>query len=107
MRILLDESAPRIIKTALPHLQISTVQEMGWAGKGNGELLTLSEARFDVFITADKKLRYQQNFAGKTLAVVVIPTNPVPVVTRLLTQIEQAATTVTTGNVVEIPLPLD
>ncbi len=107
MRILLDESAPRIIKTALPHLEISTVQEMGWAGKGNGELLTLAEARFDVFITADKKLRYQQNFAGKRLAVVVIPTNQVPVVTHLLTQIEQAASTVTTGNVVEIPLPLD
>ena len=56
MNILLDECTPRIVKKRLPRRAISTVQEMGWAGVRNGELLTAAEAQFDVFITADKKL---------------------------------------------------
>jgi hypothetical protein len=57
LKILLDESAPRLIKTSLPEFSISTVQEMGWAGLKNGELLALAEKQFDVFITADRQLR--------------------------------------------------
>ncbi|MBI3603719.1 MAG: DUF5615 family PIN-like protein [Nitrospirae bacterium] len=79
MNILLDESAPRLIKTRLPQFSIRTVQEMGWAGMRNGELLAVAEGQFDVFVTADKMLRYQQNLTGKRLAVVVLPSNQVPV----------------------------
>lgn len=107
MKILLDESAPRVIKRLLPHLQIQTVQEMGWTGKGNGELLRLAEEQFDVFVTADKKLRYQQNLARQGLGIVVIPTNQVPVVSRLIGDIERAATTITAGMIVEIPPPTE
>ena len=67
MNILLDESAPRLIKTRLAEFSISTVQEMGWTGLKNGELLVLAERQFDVFITADQQLRYQQNLAGRRL----------------------------------------
>lgn len=88
MRILLDESAPRLIKTRLPHLTISTVQEMGWAGLTNGELLRLAAEQFDVLITADKKLRHQQTLSGRRLAVIILPSNQVPVVANLLSVIE-------------------
>jgi hypothetical protein len=106
LNILLDESAPRLIKTRLPNLSIRTVQEMGWTGIKNGELLTLAEEQFDVFITADKKLRYQQNLTGKRLAVVVLPSNQVPVVTTLLPAIAQVLKDIQPGAAVEIPMPL-
>lgn len=59
MKILLDESVPRLLKVRLPHLDIATVQKLGWAGMRNGELLRQAEAQFEVLITADQNLRYQ------------------------------------------------
>jgi len=47
------------------------VQEAGWAGKKNGELLSLAETAFDALITVDTNLRYQQNLAGRKIAIVV------------------------------------
>ncbi len=54
----------------------------------NGELLKLVEADFDVFITSDKNLRYQQNLQTRKTAVLLLPSNQVPVVADLLPQIE-------------------
>jgi len=72
MRLLLDESLPRGLKDLLsPHL-VATVQEKGWAGTSNGELLRKAESEFDVFLTADQNLEYQQNLTGYGLAVVVL-----------------------------------
>lgn len=105
MKILLDESAPRLIKTSLPEFSISTVQEMGWAGLKNGELLALAEKQFDVFITADKQLRYQQNLTGRRLAVIVLPSNQVPAVIALLPAIRQAINVVQPGTYEELTLP--
>jgi predicted nuclease of predicted toxin-antitoxin system len=72
MRILLDESLPRRLSRALPDHSVSTVVEAGWSGVKNGRLLTLAAARFDVFITADQNLQYQQNIAALPLAVIVL-----------------------------------
>lgn len=105
MNVLLDESAPRLIKTRLTGFSISTVQEMGWAGLKNGELLALAEQQFDVFITADQQLRHQQNMAGRRLAILVLPSNQVPLVARLLPMIAQTLRELAPGAFVEIPLP--
>lgn len=105
MKILLDESVPRLLKVRLPHLDISTVQELGWAGIRNGELLQRADTRFDVLVTADQNLRYQQNLSGRKLAVLVLPSNQVPAVTQLLLQVEVALTTIQPGTLIEIPLP--
>lgn len=104
MKILLDESVPRILQTRLSHLNIRTVQDMGWAGVKNGELLRRAEADFDVFVTADQQLSYQQNLSGRTLAIVVIPTNQVRQVVQLLPAIEGAIKAVQPGALIEIPL---
>ncbi len=80
MKILLDECTPRLLKRLLSGFEISSVQEMGWRGVTNGALLRQAEDQFDVFITTDKNLRYQQNLTGKQLAIVQLPTNQVPVV---------------------------
>ena len=105
MNILLDECTPRAVKKRLPHLAIPTVQEMGWSGVKNGELLKLAEQQFDVFITTDKNLRHQQNLARIKLAFLLLPTNQVPVVVALLSEIEEALKTIQTGDFVEIPMP--
>lgn len=72
MRILLDESLPRELKSELPGHSVSTVQEAGWSGVRNGELLVLAAAQFDVFITADQNLQYQQNLGALPVVVVVL-----------------------------------
>jgi predicted nuclease of predicted toxin-antitoxin system len=61
MRVLLDECIPRKLKTHLSGHECRTVPEAGWAGKRNGELLALAEGSFDVFLTLDKGVQYQQN----------------------------------------------
>lgn len=104
MKILLDESVPRLLKVRLSHLDISTVQELGWAGIRNGELLRRADTQFDVLVTADQNLRYQQNLSGRKLAILVLPSNQVPVVTRLLLNIETAITTLQPASVIEIPM---
>ena len=103
MTVLLDESVPRLIKTLLPDFEIKTVQEMGWTGAKNGELLGRAEKQFDVFITVDKNLRYQQNLAGRKLAVILLPTNRVPEVKGLLPAIERALKTAGPGAFLDIP----
>lgn len=52
--------------------EVATVAQAGWSGKKNGELLRLAATRFDVFITADQNLQYQQNLAALPIAVVVL-----------------------------------
>jgi predicted nuclease of predicted toxin-antitoxin system len=105
MKILLDECTPRLLKRLLSEFEISTVQELGWTGVTNGALLGLAEDRFDVFITTDKNLRYQQNFSGKRLAIVQLPTNQVPVVASLAPAVKEVLAIIKLGEFVEIPLP--
>ncbi|HEV1996241.1 MAG TPA: DUF5615 family PIN-like protein [Candidatus Acidoferrum sp.] len=74
MRILIDECAPRALKRHLINHghECLTVQESGWSGKQNGELLSLAEISFDVLVTVDTSLRYQQNLSGRRIAVVIL-----------------------------------
>ncbi|HZF07402.1 MAG TPA: DUF5615 family PIN-like protein [Thermoanaerobaculia bacterium] len=71
-RVLLDENLPRLLKRELPGLEVRTVAEVGWAGIKNGKLLRLAEADFDVFVTADQNLSYQQTLATLQLGIVVL-----------------------------------
>jgi len=71
MRLLLDESLPRGLKKHFAGHEVATVPERGWAGMSNGELLRAAESEFDVFVTADQNLEYQQHLQGFGLGVVV------------------------------------
>jgi len=77
MKILLDECVPLPLARVLLGHECSTAQACGWGGYKNGDLLRLAEGRFDVFLTADKNLRYQQNLTGRTLPILEISTNDV------------------------------
>ena len=90
MRILLDESLPKPLAREFVGYPISTVVGNGWSGKKNGELLRLAQEDFDIFITADQNLQYQQNLRGYKIAVVVLASktnrlaNLKPLVPKLL-----------------------
>jgi predicted nuclease of predicted toxin-antitoxin system len=80
MRVLVDECAPRALKIFLAARghDCRTVQELGWAGKQNGELLQLAEqSGFELLITVDTNLRYQQNFKNRKISALLLlsPTN--------------------------------
>ena len=76
MRILLDENLPHKLRLLLPGHDVRTTTYQGWAGLSNGELLKASEdAGFDVILTADQGIRYQQNRTNTRVALVVLCDN--------------------------------
>ena len=75
---------------------------MGGAGVKNGELLKLVAAEFDIFITSDKNLRHQQNLTEIDIAIILLPSNQVPVVKALLPQIDEALDSIGSRDVVEM-----
>lgn len=76
MRILLDECvpAPLAVLLAKEH-ECLTAQQQGWDTISNGQLLSLAEIEFDVFLTSDQNIRYQQNLAGRSIAILELSTN--------------------------------
>ena len=72
MRILLDECLPRDLKFDLAGHHAATVGDMGWAGIKNGKLLTIAEQEFDVFLTADRSIEYQQDMRKRRNVLVVL-----------------------------------
>lgn len=73
MKILIDECVPRKLKRHLSDHECLTVPEAGLAGKDNGELLSAAESlNFAVFLTLDKGFEYEQNLAGRTIAVLIL-----------------------------------
>ena len=72
MSVLLDECLPKRLKRELVGHESRTAPEMGWASKRNGELLALAAGAFDVFLTADRNLSYQQDVSAFNIAVIVL-----------------------------------
>lgn len=106
MRILLDESLPRKLGFALTGHHVRTVQQMGWSGLKNGKLLAAANGQFDVLITGDQNMQYQQNADQLSLSVVVLvaPNNKLesflPMIPRLaetLAHLEKPALVVLEG----------
>ena len=77
-RILLDECVPKPLAALIENADVVTTQEMGWDSKRNGELLRLAETEFDVFLTSDQNIRYQQNLSSRIIAIVILPSNRWP-----------------------------
>jgi hypothetical protein len=83
----------------------STVQEAGFAGKRNGELLALAEQAFDLFLTLDKNLRYQQNLEGRKIAILIVQakSNRIADVRPYVPACLVAVQTIHPGQIVEVP----
>jgi hypothetical protein len=105
-RILLDHCVPKPLRRWLSGHEVRTCHEEGWDAFLNGELIAAAEAAgFDVFITADKNLRYQQNIALRRLAIIELPTNRLSLLPFLVPALQQALTGATPGSYHEISLP--
>jgi hypothetical protein len=104
MRVLLDECVPRALRNDLPGHEVKTVAEVGWAGVKNGELLRLAAAAFDVLITVDRNLEYQQSFEGLSLAVIVVhaSSNDVTVLRPLMPAVAAAIAQTRPGVVTHV-----
>jgi hypothetical protein len=102
--VLLDECVPRKLKRELPGHDVRTVTEMGWSGIKNGPLLRRASQEFDVFLTVDQGVEYQQNLAGLTLAVVVMvaKTNDIDDLQPLMSRVGDVLGQPSPGNVVKI-----
>lgn len=105
MRVLLDESLPRQLAHELAGHDVRTVSELGWAGLQNGELLRRSSSGgFEVFVTADQNLEYQQNLAKLRVAVIVVAarTNRIDDLRSLVPEILQALRTIRKGEILRV-----
>ena len=104
MRVLLDENLPRKLKWRIEATEALTVPERGWSGTGNGELVRRAAEEFDVFLTMDRGLEYQQNLSGVQLSIVLLsaPSNDYDDLLPLVPEINEALQRVEPGEVTEV-----
>jgi hypothetical protein len=106
MRVLFDQGTPVPIRRALGNHSVKTAREQGWSTLLNGDLLRAAEkAGFDVLLTTDASIPYQQNLENGKVAVVILSRNKRSLVRPRLQQIVDAVDTAKPGSctVVEIP----
>ena len=105
MRILLDECVPWPMYKLLGAHSCSSVQAEGWAGIKNGELLQRAEGEFDLFITSDQNIRYQQNLSGRRIAILELSTNDLNRIQSARILIEEAITTLQSNEFKRLNIP--
>ena len=93
------------MRRALTAHVVSTAYEMGWSVLSNGDLLDAAEAQFDAFVTTDQNLCYQQNLAGRRLAILVLPFASWPKLQSHVATIVSAVDGLKPGDFVELALP--
>ena len=103
MRILFDQGTPAPLRHALAGHSVETAYERGWSSLSNGNLLAAAESSsFDVFVTTDQNLRYQQSLAGRRLAILVLPTTRWPVIALHVTEVAAAVSAIQPGEFREL-----
>ncbi|HME11058.1 MAG TPA: DUF5615 family PIN-like protein [Bryobacteraceae bacterium] len=108
MRILFDQGVPRGLAASLRGHEVTEARKLKWEKISNGELLKLAEgAGFDLLLTTDKNLRYQQNLAKRKISVVVLGNSPWWLVRRHLERIAIAVNETTPGSFAEVDIPLE
>lgn len=104
MRVLLDECVPRKLRSELQEHEVVTVTERGWSGIENGELLALAETEFDVFLTVDQNLKYQQNLTSIKIGLILLvaQNNSYKALSPLMSKVRGSLDTVKRGEFVRI-----
>lgn len=107
MRILFDHSVPAPLAHRLQGHAVTEAVELGWDRLSNGDLITKAEAAgFEVFITADKNIRYQQNLTGRHIALIVLGNAQWPVLRLHVELVRTALEYAVPGSYTEVPVPL-
>ncbi len=108
MRVLFDNGTPRGVAAALSDHVVDEARLRGWDLLRNGELLDAAEAAgFDVFLTTDRNIRFQQNLAGRRIAVVVLGKGRWKLIKRCLPAIAAAVSAAVPGSMSEVEIPID
>ncbi len=104
MRIFFDHCVDRRLMRHFPEHEVTRSFTLGWHEKSNGELLSLVESRFDVFLTTDQNLRYQQNLTGRSLRLIILVahSNKYEILLPLIPKVKEALLTISPGELVEI-----
>jgi hypothetical protein len=106
VRVLFDQGTPKPLRRSLQRHTIETAYERGWSTLENGELIAQAEeAGFDVLLTTDRQLRYQQNLSKRRLAIVVLSTTQLPRVRSAIPLIQAALDQTTAGSYLEVEIP--
>lgn len=106
MRLLFDQGTPLPLRTYLPDHTVASAFEKGWSELENGELLAAAESEgFDVLITTDQNLQYQQNLSGRRIAVIVLLTTNWPRIEKNISLVADAIANISDGNYLEISFP--
>jgi len=107
MKILLDECVPIQVRSALPGHDVYSATDSQWRGLSNGELLHLAvQQGFDVFVVADKNMRYQQDLSDRRIAVLELWTNHRPTLERHFQYISAAVERMASGQYFELTAPV-
>jgi hypothetical protein len=106
MLILFDHSTPAPLRYALKGHVVVEAVERGWERLVNGALLEVAETTgFEVFITADKNIWYQQNLAGRKIAIVTLGNAQWPVLRRYVERVVAAVDAAVQGSYTEVEIP--
>jgi hypothetical protein len=107
MLIIFDQATPVPICPYLEGHTVRTAAQQGWDKLKNGDLLTAAEeAGFDILLTTDKNMRYQQNLAGREIAIVVPGQQQWPQLRPHIQRVIEAVNAATPGSFVEVEVPL-
>src|SRR5271167_718328 len=108
MRILFDHNTPVPLMFWLTGHDVETAYERGWARLSNGDLLRLAEqSGFDLMITTDQGIQYEQNLAGRRLALAVLSTNDWTRIRRAKSIVLNALAEISLGSCVRVEIPFD
>jgi predicted nuclease of predicted toxin-antitoxin system len=105
VKVLFDQNVPRNLAPHLKTHEVTRSVELGWQELKNGDLLEAAQNRgFEVLVTADRNLAYQQNLKGRRLAIVVLPSGNWPLLKRAITDVVKAISESKTGDFKELKL---
>lgn len=106
MKVLFDQGTPVPLRHCHSGHQVETVFERNWSRLANGELLEAAESDgFDVFVTTDQNLKYQQNLSARSIAIIVVKSTSWPRIQQCISEIKSAVDGATPGDYVEIDVP--
>jgi hypothetical protein len=106
--VLLDESIPAGVKRILSGFDVKTVPEMGWAGISNGKLLDLVEqARFDLLVTADANIKFQNQLSGRRIAMAVLISNRWKTIREHADELRKVVASIHEGDYVTSPAAVE
>ena len=105
MKLLFDQGTPAPLRGRLLAHSVDTVAEKGWSDKGNGELLDLAEQEgYEVLVTTDQNLRFQQNLEKRQVGLVVLLSTDWRQIRLRTSEIGEAIAAVRPGAVIEVPI---